>query len=240
MDPLYHKILVPVEGAEGDRVILSHVAELARSHGAHVLLFHVADGWAARYYRNEAASREIEDDRRYLETLADSLRAQGIPTETQLAFGSPATEIIKEVEIAGCDLIAMATHGLETRSVHRYSGTRLYILHVTVSKWHNTRISVLEIIKQFDKRRNLFLIWTIFCETTNLNCNDGMIWIVPPITKNKLVVCKPIHSIVIIIKSYGIRIYRTGYGIKLKHLYYLAVSFNREMYAYATGYIVAS
>jgi len=120
MDPLYHKILVPVEGAEGDRVILSHVAELARSHGAHVLLFHVADGWAARYYRNEAASREIEDDRRYLETLADSLRAQGIPTETQLAFGSPATEIIKEVEIAGCDLIAMATHG------HRFFSDLLY------------------------------------------------------------------------------------------------------------------
>ena len=48
---------------------------------------------------------------RYLEKIKSELEAEGIPTETELAFGNPANEIIKWVEQKHCDLIAMSTHG---------------------------------------------------------------------------------------------------------------------------------
>ena len=46
-----------------------------------------------------------------LEQVRQELEAAGIPTETELAFGDPAKEIIKWVEAKGCDLVAMSTHG---------------------------------------------------------------------------------------------------------------------------------
>ena len=117
---LYRHILVPVEGSDYDRVILDHVVELARVHGAKLLLVHVADGWAARYYREEADSPEVREDRAYLNTLAADLRKQSFEVETLLGFGDPGAEIIKVAQERKCDLIAMTTHG------HRFISDLLY------------------------------------------------------------------------------------------------------------------
>lgn len=117
---LYHTILVPVEGTDYDKFILDHVVKLAKIHGAKLLLFHVADGWAARYYREEADSPEVRDDRNYLREVADSLRKKGIEVETLLGFGDPGSEIIKLAREKKCDLIAMTTHG------HRFISDLLY------------------------------------------------------------------------------------------------------------------
>jgi nucleotide-binding universal stress UspA family protein len=87
------------------------VKELARLAQSHVVLLHVADGWAARTYGSDAVSREITDDNAYLRQILDEFRKQGISTESELAYGDPATEIIKWVEQKGCDLVAMSTHG---------------------------------------------------------------------------------------------------------------------------------
>jgi nucleotide-binding universal stress UspA family protein len=35
----------------------------------------------------------------------------GIPVQAELAYGDPATEIVKWVGRKGCDLVAMSTHG---------------------------------------------------------------------------------------------------------------------------------
>ena len=78
---------------------------------------HVADGFAARNF-DELKLRESEEmkaDRAYLESLqgrADRRRAS--TSQTQLAMGDPATELIRAAEERGVDLIAMSTHG------HRY------------------------------------------------------------------------------------------------------------------------
>ncbi|HXI84973.1 MAG TPA: universal stress protein [Verrucomicrobiae bacterium] len=117
---LYHKILVPVEATEYDKFILEHVVELARFHGATLLLFHVADGWAARHYGAEADSAEVRADQKYLKELAGELRAKGLEVETMLGYGDPGTEIVEAARKNKCDLIAMTTHG------HRFISDLIY------------------------------------------------------------------------------------------------------------------
>lgn len=108
---MYKTILVTVDGTSTDRAILEHVKPLAKLAGSRVVLLHVADGWAARTYGADAVSREISDDKAYLERVRADMQAAGIPAEAELAFGEPANEIVKWVEKKGCDLVAMSTHG---------------------------------------------------------------------------------------------------------------------------------
>ena len=110
---MYKKILVAVENSAADRTIVTHVAGLARLTGAELLLVHVADGWAARYFDQLQLreSEEIKSDRAYLERLRDDLVGQGFTVHTALAMGDPATELIRVAEDQAVDLIAMSTHG---------------------------------------------------------------------------------------------------------------------------------
>ena len=78
---------------------------------SHLVLLHVADGWAARTYGPDAVSPEITEDTAYLEKVRSEFRAEGIPTEAELAYGDPVSEIVKWVKQKGCDLVAMSTHG---------------------------------------------------------------------------------------------------------------------------------
>jgi nucleotide-binding universal stress UspA family protein len=108
---VYGTILVTLEGTPTDRAIIEHVKELARLAGSRVVLLHVADGWAARTYGSDAVSPEITEDTSYLAGVRQEFESAGIPAETDLAYGNPATEIISWVEKKGCDLVAMSTHG---------------------------------------------------------------------------------------------------------------------------------
>jgi nucleotide-binding universal stress UspA family protein len=117
---MYHKILVTLDTTATDQVILEHIRPLARLMHSQLVLLHVADGWAARLYGEEAVSREITEDRQYLARLEAELKAEGFDVESDLAFGEPATEIVKWVSERGCDLVAMSTHG------HRLLGDLLF------------------------------------------------------------------------------------------------------------------
>ena len=110
---MYKKILVAVENSAADRTIVTHVAKLARLTGAELLLVHVADGWAARYFDQLQLreSEEMKSDRAYLQRLRDDLVGQGFTVQTALAMGDPATELIRVAEDEAVDLIAMSTHG---------------------------------------------------------------------------------------------------------------------------------
>ena len=110
---MYRRILVTVENSAADRTILDHVSALARLTGAELLLVHVADGWAARYFDQLKLreSEEMKSDRAYLDRIASELIAQGLTADTYLAMGDPATELIKVAQEQEVDLIAMSTHG---------------------------------------------------------------------------------------------------------------------------------
>ena len=119
---MYHRILVPVENSNYDERILDHVRQLARYCGASIVLIHVADGWAARniQHLNLRESREMRDDRNYIERLASRLTADGLSAEALLATGDPSAEIAAAAEREHCDLIAMSTHG------HRFIADLIY------------------------------------------------------------------------------------------------------------------
>lgn len=108
---MYEHILVTLDATSADRTILDHILKLARFCHSKVTLLHVADGWAARTHGADAVSREVDEDRAYLAKIKAELQEAGIPTEAELAFGDPATEIIKWVRMRGCNLLAMSTHG---------------------------------------------------------------------------------------------------------------------------------
>src|SRR5882757_9842503 len=108
---MYEKILVTLDGTLRDRAIIEHVKQLAKFARSHLVLLHVADGWAARTYGPDAVSPEIAEDTAYLENVRTEFQSMGIPTEAELAYGEPDKEIIKWVQQKTCDLVAMSTHG---------------------------------------------------------------------------------------------------------------------------------
>jgi nucleotide-binding universal stress UspA family protein len=130
---MYDRILVTLDATRTDRAIIEHVKPLAKLMHSHVVLLHVATGWAARAYGPDAVSPEIDEDRAYLETIRSELAAEGISTETELAYGDPAKQIIRWIRDKGCDLVAMSTHG------HRFLGD--LFLGTTASRVQH-RISV--------------------------------------------------------------------------------------------------
>jgi nucleotide-binding universal stress UspA family protein len=135
---MYTNILVAIEHSRSDAAILGHIETLAKMTGAHLLLVHVADGFAARHFKDLdlRESEEIRDDRVYLAQCCETLRAAGVPCEMKLAMGDPATELIRIAGEERVDLIAMSTHG------HRFFKD---VIHgTTVDKVrHTVRIPVL-------------------------------------------------------------------------------------------------
>ncbi len=113
---MYNKILVTLDTTPTDRPIIEHIKALAKIMHSHIVLLHVADGWAARMYGPDAVSPEVTQDKAYLEKIQAEFQSEGIPAESSLAFGDPASEIIKWIQERGCDLVAMSTHG------HRFLG----------------------------------------------------------------------------------------------------------------------
>jgi nucleotide-binding universal stress UspA family protein len=135
---VYKRILVPLEHSPYDAAILEHVARLSRVCQASVILIHVADGWAARYFDDLhlRESEEMRADREYLDRVAKELEVDGLHVDAILASGDPAREIAAAAERERCDLIAMSTHG------HRFFSDLVYG-SVAESVRHRSMVPVL-------------------------------------------------------------------------------------------------
>jgi len=133
---MYKTILITLDGTSTDRAIIEHVQSLAKLIHSRVVLLHVADGWAARTYGADAVSPEIVQDTAYLAKVCTEFQALGIPTEAELAYGEPVTEIVKWVKRKGCDLVAMSTHG------HRFIAD-IFLGTTATRVQHNISVPVL-------------------------------------------------------------------------------------------------
>ncbi len=108
---MYERILVTLDTTPTDRAIIDHIIPLARVMRSHIVLLHVADGWAARTFGPDAVSPEVTEDTAYLQSIRNEFLAVPIPTDAFLAFGDPVKEIVRYVHDHHCDLLAMSTHG---------------------------------------------------------------------------------------------------------------------------------
>ena len=135
---MYKKILVALENGRADQSLLPHVTQLAKLLGSHLLLVHVADGWAARSFDQLklAESEEMRADQKYSNDTAEKLRRDGLQVSVHLALGEPPREIVKVAQSEHCDLIAMTTHG------HRLIGDLLFGSTIHEVR-HKTEIPVL-------------------------------------------------------------------------------------------------
>jgi nucleotide-binding universal stress UspA family protein len=108
---MYDTILVTLDGTPTDRAIIEHVKQLAALAHSHLVLLHVADGWAARTYGPDAVSPEIDEDTTYLNGVKSEFEQAGIPARTELLYGDPPEQIIQWIQQNPCDLVAMSAHG---------------------------------------------------------------------------------------------------------------------------------
>jgi nucleotide-binding universal stress UspA family protein len=108
---MYQKILVTLDTTPTDRAIIEHIKKLAKELGSHIVLLHVATGVPAQLHGPDAAGEEIGEDRAYLRGVQQEFEAIGISAAAELAYGEPVKEIVKWIEMHGCDLVAMSTHG---------------------------------------------------------------------------------------------------------------------------------
>jgi manganese transport protein len=110
---MFKKILVALDHSKADSFLLPRVKELARLTGAELLLVHVSTGWAAQWQENLnlSDSREIKEDREYLEKLCAELRGENLRVVARHESGEPARAILRSAAEEHCDLIAMTTHG---------------------------------------------------------------------------------------------------------------------------------
>jgi nucleotide-binding universal stress UspA family protein len=133
---MYDKVLVTLDGTPTDRAIIEHIKVLAKLTQSHLVLLHVADGWAARTYGADAVGPEITEDTAYLERVRAEMEAVGIPAKAELAYGEPAAQIVRWVQENGCDLVAMSTHG------HRLLGD-LFLGTTAMRVQHRVSVPVL-------------------------------------------------------------------------------------------------
>jgi manganese transport protein len=110
---MFKKILVALDHSKADNVLLPPVKELATLTQAEILLLHVSTGWAAQWQDNLnlSDSKEMKEDREYLERMAQKLRDEGFRVTTRHERGEPARAVLQTARGEHCDLIAMAAHG---------------------------------------------------------------------------------------------------------------------------------
>ena len=116
------KILHPTDYSETSRPALREALELARDHGASLVLLHVVDSLGPEQLTYQE-SVSADQPSAYRQQLFDELR-HVLPAGTQLHVDyvlseeDPVTAILRTREELGCDLIVLGTHG--TTGVRRW------------------------------------------------------------------------------------------------------------------------
>ena len=107
-------ILVPHDFSDMGKAAAEEAAKIGSPFGAKLMLLHMHGLEAVL---NEQATgdityREIEEDRKFLEDVAEDLNARyGVDVETKVDLGVPAEGILNAAERVGAELIVMGTHG---------------------------------------------------------------------------------------------------------------------------------
>ena len=106
-------IVHPTDFSECSGVALRVARELARDHGARLLLLHVVSQIAVPHLDEPATVEDPETCRETLEGMCRCLDDADLkyPVTARLRLGESAAEILRTADETGCDLLVMGTHG---------------------------------------------------------------------------------------------------------------------------------
>jgi nucleotide-binding universal stress UspA family protein len=112
------KLLVAVDFSETTELVLRVTRRFAASLDASVWLVHVADpepdfvGYEAGpdVVRDQVA-KELRDEHRKLQALAEELREPGVDVTALLVQGPTVETLLNEADKQGADLIVVGSHG---------------------------------------------------------------------------------------------------------------------------------
>lgn len=120
-NPMYSRLLVPLDGSPTSHLALDHASVLARLSGATIVLMHVieelkrASGFESpKAYIEKVRPGFLAAGQALLDQAANQLRKDGIAAETILreAKGERVSEIIaRQAAESNCDLVVLGTHG---------------------------------------------------------------------------------------------------------------------------------
>jgi nucleotide-binding universal stress UspA family protein len=112
------RILVPLDGSTRAEQVLPPAVSIARTFSAEIILFrvpiaHVSGSFTGNWYVPLEGTFETANEiaQRYLNCVADEMRAQGVRVTTVTRMGGVADAILEYAEANKIDLIAMCTHG---------------------------------------------------------------------------------------------------------------------------------
>jgi len=119
------KVLLPTDGSETAEKAIAFAARLLGNTGCKVTLLSVVEEpvysafWSDGLIAPEVLMPPPEElreelDKKAEEVLAESakpLRDAGIEVQPKIRFGNPASEVLKEAEESGYDMVVMGSHG---------------------------------------------------------------------------------------------------------------------------------
>lgn len=109
---MFKRILVPLDGSKLAEGVLPHVRELAKIHGAELLLLRVAFSHPLPGMDPIKAQTEVvEEALSYLADLEKELKREGLRVSSAVRYGRAAEEILDHAKDNQVDIIAMSTHG---------------------------------------------------------------------------------------------------------------------------------
>jgi manganese transport protein len=111
-EPVYTKILVPLDHSDRDRVAIAHAAAMARSHGATLHLLHVEEGVTSQLFGALSSTAEVHEGEEYFREIVEALERDGIRAELTVVHGqNPKDEIVRLAKQIHPDLVVMGAHG---------------------------------------------------------------------------------------------------------------------------------
>jgi nucleotide-binding universal stress UspA family protein len=113
---MYERILVPLDGSERAEGVLPVAMSEAKHHEATIVLLRVIPPLRHTLMITpgllEAGKRQVHAlAESYMEGLAETLEAEGVPVEQMILDGPPANRILEYADETDCDLIVIGSHG---------------------------------------------------------------------------------------------------------------------------------
>lgn len=112
-------ILIPIDLSEESRMILDHALYFAEKLDAKKTIFHVlrepkidiSEMFLEEGFLEKMKKHQEEEAKRELEELIPVEYFRKYDIKTDMKWGEPYVEIVREAERIGADLIVMGTHG---------------------------------------------------------------------------------------------------------------------------------